>query len=44
MPKKKSTWKVTRSAITGKFVRKQDGITSPRTTVRETMKISKKKK
>jgi hypothetical protein len=44
MHKNKGTWKVTRSAITGKFVPKQAGVESPRTTVKETMKTSKKKK
>lgn len=39
----KKTWKVGRSAVTGKFVKKSTVKNHPRTTVTETMKRSKKK-
>ncbi len=43
MAKKCRTWKVARSAITGKFVKKSTAQKNPKTTVVETMKRSKKK-
>lgn len=39
----KGTWKVGRSAVTGKFVKKSTVKSNPRTTVTETMKSCKKK-